>query len=93
MKKCNLPNKVRISDQVLFQEIEGESVLLNLKNEQYYGLNDVGTSFWHLLYNDESIENVLLNLRHEYKVDEDTLRNDILNLINELDKNGLVTIN
>lgn len=87
-----LPQNVKISDEVLFQEIEGESVLLNLANEQYFGLDEVGTRFWHLLSKDSKTANALINLKNEYDVDSDTLQKDLGLLIDELNQKGLVII-
>lgn len=88
----SLPKKVKISDEVLFQEIEGECVLLNLSNEQYYGLDEVGTRLWHLLLEDEKTENALSDLQKEFDVDEKTLRTDLDILIKDLSEQGLVEI-
>ena len=35
--------KAYVAPDVLVQELEGEAVLLNVKNGQYYGLDAVGT--------------------------------------------------
>jgi len=39
----NFSDKITVPDTVLFRELDGESVLLNLKTESYLGLDDVGT--------------------------------------------------
>ena len=88
----SLPKTVKISDKVLFQEIEGECVLLNLSNEQYFGFDEVGTRLWNLLSEDGTTENALNNLQKEFNVDEETLRDDLTELINELSEEGLVAI-
>lgn len=87
-----LPQKVKVSKEVLFQEIEGESVLLNLTNEQYFGLDEVGTRIWHLLTEDGEIDKTLRCLLKEYDVEEEKLRNDLSVLINELNAQGLITM-
>jgi hypothetical protein len=87
-----LPARVGISDQVLFQEIEGECVLLDMTSEQYFGLDDVGTKIWQLLVTDGDTARVVSTLTHVYDVDEVTLRNDVANLIRELSEKGLVKI-
>ncbi|MEZ5428367.1 MAG: PqqD family protein [Pyrinomonadaceae bacterium] len=91
MTNFSLPKKVLIPEEVLFQEIEGEGVLLNLKNEQYFGLNEMGTRIWHLLSENGLPENALVRLQKEYKIDEDTLRVDLAELIAELNRQGLVS--
>ncbi len=91
-KSILLPQRVEVSEEVLFQEIEGESVLLNLKNEQYFGLDEVGTRIWHLLTEDEETNKTLRCLLKEYDVEEEKMRNDLAVLINELNAQGLITM-
>ena len=40
---------IRISDNVLSQEVAGETVLLDLASESYFGLDEVGTRVWQML--------------------------------------------
>ena len=90
--QTTLPRRVRISDEVLFQEIEGEGVLLNLSNEQYFGLNEIGTRIWHLLSEDVETAKTFDALIKEYNVNQATLKNDLSILIEELNNQGLVII-
>jgi len=39
----------RIATEVLSQEVNGETVLLDLTGECYFSLNQVGTRIWQLL--------------------------------------------
>lgn len=87
-----LLQQVKVSDEVLFQEIEGESVLLNLATEQYFGLDEVGTRIWHLLSEDGKPANVLTKLQKVYDIDRETLQNDLAGLINELKMQGLIVV-
>ena len=41
--------RVAAAPDVLIQELAGEAVLLNLKTEQYFGLDDMGLRMWRLL--------------------------------------------
>ena len=48
----NHPSQVsqfRISPEVLHQEINGETVLLDLDSESYFGLDAVATRVWQLI--------------------------------------------
>jgi hypothetical protein len=89
-----LPARVTIPESVLFQELEGESVLLNLADDRYYGLDDVGTRMWQLLAEDGEVATVVKRLQAEYggEVDEATLRRDLGALIERLAGAGLVTV-
>lgn len=87
-----LPARVNISDHVLFQEIEGECVLLNMASEQYFGLDDVGTRVWQLLVEDGDPAKALTQLRQVYDVDEATLRTDLAQLLEKMNSQGLVSL-
>ena len=79
-----------ISPDVLFRELEGESVLLNLATEQYYVLDDVGTRMWQLLAQHQEVDAVIPLLMEEYDVSEDRVRGDLSSLIAGLAAAGLV---
>ena len=42
MSTVLLPEKVTVSTRAIFQEIENEIVILDLAQEKYYGLDDIG---------------------------------------------------
>lgn len=78
------------SDEMLHQELEGETVLLDLKSERYFGLNESGTRIWTLLIELERPEAVVERMIDEFDVDEDTLRADIADLLTRLLDGGLI---
>ena len=41
--------KFQVTEDVLFQTVYDEAVLLNLNNDRYYGLDNVGARMWQLL--------------------------------------------
>lgn len=81
---------MRISEEVLFQEVSGEAVLLDLKSEQYFGLDKVGTHVWQLLNENLPEESIVDQLLERYEVDRQTLENDVSQLLAQLEKAGLV---
>ena len=86
----NRPAEFSVSPDVLFRELEGESVLLDLATEQYYVLDDVGTRMWQLLAQHGEIEAVVRQLVDEYDASEDRLRGDLASLVAGLVEAGLV---
>lgn len=84
--------RVKLPDDVLISDLEGESVILNLKSERYYGLDKVGTRFLTLLSESDSIEHAFEGLLAEYNVEADTLRIDLTALLLDLREQGLVEI-
>ncbi|HEY9851466.1 MAG TPA: PqqD family protein [Leptolyngbyaceae cyanobacterium] len=84
--------RISIAEDVLFRELDGESVILNLKSERYFGLDEVGTRMWEVLSSCESIEDAYEVLLSEYDVVPEQLRNDLYKLIENLVEHGLVNV-
>jgi hypothetical protein len=84
--------KMTVTQDTLINVVENESVLLNLKNESYFGLDPVGTRMWILLANSDSIQSAYETLLDEYDVAADKLRSDIQDLIEKLIANGLMEV-
>lgn len=84
--------KLRVSPDTLVNHIDGESVLLNLENETYYGLDEVGTRMWSLVTASDSIHAAYEALLAEYDVDADELRGDLSELVEKLVADKLVDV-
>ena len=82
---------IQFSPDVLFQDLEGEAVLLHITTERYYGLDQVGVRFWHLLQTHGAIEPVVQQALTEFEVDEATLRQDLDVFLSEFEAAGLIT--
>ncbi len=83
---------IKISSEVLTQEVGGETVILDLKSEGYFGLDEIGTRIWQLIQEQKNLQSVTETMLNEYDVEPDQLKTDIKNLINELVKSGLVDL-
>jgi hypothetical protein len=80
------------NENVVSRELEGEAVILNLESGVYFGLNEVGTRIWALIQQHGSLRKVLEAALQEYEVAPQVLENDLLQLIEQLQARGLVTL-
>jgi hypothetical protein len=85
-------SRVRIPEDVLISELDGESVLLNLKSEAYFGLDDVGTRMWGVVTSANSIAHAFETLSGEFDVEPGTLRKDLEDLLDALLQRGLLEV-
>jgi len=88
----SLNDSITIPDDVLFRELDGEAVLLNLKTGTYFGLNPVATRMWQLIAEQHSLARVLEALAGEYEADRLVLENDLLELGRQLCASGLCRV-
>ena len=83
---------IKIAEDVVVQELDGEAVLLNMRTGIYFGLNPMGTRIWQLLSEHGEVKTVTTMLLDEYNVSEDQLRNHLSDFIEQLQSKGLVEV-
>lgn len=88
----SLTSYLRIPDGVLSRNLQGEEVILNLNTGIYFGLDPIGTRAWHLIHEHRSLRQVLDMLLEEYDVTEGSCAQDLLDLVAQMQKKGLVEI-
>ncbi len=59
-----------------FTYIDGEVVMLSLKNGEYYGMDAVGTRIWELLESPLSFASLVDNLLKEFEVSREECEAD-----------------
>jgi coenzyme PQQ synthesis protein D (PqqD) len=85
-------SRVEISPSVIYRDVSGEIVLLNLQSGVYYGLDPVGSRMWQLLMEQRPLDDVCSVMLEEYDVAAEVLRADLCRLVDELSSKGLVTL-
>ena len=87
-----LGQKVIFTESVFAQLVDDEMVLLDMESENYFGLDEVGTSIWNAMQENETLEEVFAVLLEQYDVGEEMLKNDLLNFVTKLVDNGLAKV-
>ena len=88
----NLKQTITLSPDVISQEVSGETVLLDLQSENYFGLDEVGTRIWQLIKETNDLEAIFNTLLAEYDVSEERLQGDLDALLGEIAGLGLVKL-
>lgn len=72
------------SSNIMFRELEDESVILNLNDESYYSLNSTGTIIWNLLQTSSSLKEAFEAFKNQFEVESSNASTDFNHLIHEL---------
>ncbi len=83
---------VTIPQEVLFQDLGEETVLLNVATGKYHGLNGVGSRIWELIQDSNPMEMVLATLLDEFDVSAEHLESDLSQFLGVLQSKGLIDI-
>ena len=81
---------LRPSDAAIESSVGDETVLLNLDNGTYYGLDPVGTRIWALLKEDHTPREIVPLLVAEYEVETAVIENDLRRFLTDLQTHGIV---
>lgn len=73
-------------------DLAGETAILNLKNQTYYGLNVVGTYIWELLKTPQTVEDLRDAVVKRYNVSLEQSEADLLVLLADMAKEKLITV-
>ena len=82
--------KFKITENVLFQELDGEAVLLSLDEGCYFGLDELGTRIWKLIEDNLDESQVVEKIVEEYDVEPDQARQDLDKFLGDLEESGLI---
>ncbi len=85
-----LPGHVSVPEHVLWQEVDGRVVLLDVDGAQYHALDDVGSRMWTALQDEVDVAAAYETLREVYDVAPDTLSRDLADFIAALVETGLL---
>jgi hypothetical protein len=91
-KVLSIASAVHVTDDVLFNDLQGEVVLLNLKTGIYFGLDPVGTRAWQLIQDHGLLGPVKDAMLQEYEVSAEDLWEDLRDLVTRLADSGLVEV-
>ncbi len=81
-----------VPDAVLFRELDGEAVILNLETETYFGLNESATRMWAIVTATATISDAVTQLLDEYDVERDELERDVLEFVENLRARSLLHV-
>jgi hypothetical protein len=78
-------------DRVIVQQVEGQTVLLDIASGEYFALNEVGGRVWELCDGTRTVAEMVEVLCAEYDAPETTVLSDACELLEGLAGAGVVT--
>jgi Coenzyme PQQ synthesis protein D (PqqD) len=80
---------VRIND-IPSTDLQGETVLLSIERESYFGLRSTGRRIWQLLEQPHTLDTLCAAMIREFEVDPETCRREVAAFVGRLKEEGLV---
>ena len=77
-------------ERVIVQQVEGDSVLLDIDSGAYFTLNPVGSLVWERCDGSATVSTIVSAVCDEFDADPGTVLTDVLDLVDALAGAGLV---
>lgn len=72
--------------------LDDESVILNIEEGMYYGLNAVASRVWELVQQPRTVREICDRLMSEYEIEESSCTRDVLQLLEQLHRWKLIEL-
>lgn len=83
-------SRPRHEEQVIAQRASSDLLLFNMRDGNYYSLDEVGCRIWELCDGTRTVDQIVDTLAAEYEAPEETLRQDAVELLEHLRKGKLI---
>lgn len=81
---------IKKNENLCISKKNGEIVILNMKNGNFFGLQDVSYDIWQAIEKYQDVELVIDEIVKIYNVNRKEAECDVRDLIKEMKENGLV---
>lgn len=80
-----------INSNIIAKDLQGEMVLLNKENGDYFTLNNMGTEVYNCICDGIKIGEIIDLLFEKYDISYDKLKADIMSLIDEMKEKDILS--
>lgn len=80
------------SEDQISSRLGAEAVILSLKSDIYFGLNEVGAFVWKKLQEPRKVSDLIAAITEAYEVSADKCEQDLFRLLEELARHRLIDI-
>jgi hypothetical protein len=92
MTGISMESTVVVAKEQMSCGLDDEAVILSLKKGVYYSLNPCGNRIWTMIKKPVTVGKIRDTILKEYDIDKETCEKDLLSLLSDLKKEGLVVI-
>jgi hypothetical protein len=91
-KVIRMDSKIVGETNIVFNEMDGETIMMSIENGEYYGINSIGSRIWTLLESPKAVSEICDTLLRDYDVTPEQCAQDVLHFLNKMAEKGVVRI-
>lgn len=92
-------NNIVLENSMVVQKVgldatnmDGEIVMMDINRGKYYCFNEVGSRIWELIEKQISVKELISILLNEFEVDRKICKDTVINFLNGIHKEELITV-
>jgi Coenzyme PQQ synthesis protein D (PqqD) len=89
-EKISLESMIVQNSGNIASDMDGEKVLMNIKNSKYYNLGKLGGVIWDLIESPTQVTKLISTLMSEYEVEQNECERQVMNFLDLLYKENLI---
>jgi hypothetical protein len=90
--EITMDSKIVGNAKIVFNEMDGETIMMSIENGEYYGMNSMGTRIWRLLSTPKRVSDICDTLLPDFDVTQEQCSKDVLLCLNKMAEKGVVKI-
>ena len=91
-KELKLSSTVIKTDNFVSSELDDGMVMMSIENNSYYGLDEIGKIVLELSSEPVKVSLIIENLLKEYDIDQNQCKKDTIELLIDLQKEGIIEV-
>ena len=92
MPDVTLASKPRRSDDIVFQSMPPDTILLHLETGFYYSTNRLGAEVWQQCDGDTEVSKIVESLYQTFDASREQLTEDVLGFVRQMADEGLLKV-
>ncbi|WML45836.1 lasso peptide biosynthesis PqqD family chaperone [Neobacillus sp. PS3-40] len=90
--KISIKSPIKQCEGNIVSDMDGDKVMLSIKNGKYYNLGSLGGEIWDLIKAPIKINQLITILISEYQIEKSECEQQVLTFIEQLYSEGLIQI-
>jgi len=90
--EIGLETKIVGNTSVVFNEMDGEIIMMSIDKGEFYGINSLGSRIWQMLETPKAVSEVCDALLPDFDVTREQCEKDILFFLNRLAEKEVIKI-
>jgi hypothetical protein len=91
-KTMDLQTTVARNEDIIFSNMDDETVMMSIEKGEYYGINPVGRRIWELLETPVTVAGICEVLGNEYNVSPEQCRNEVLAFLTQMSEKDIIKV-